>query len=366
MTARPISRRQWLHGSAGLALAAGATCFLKATARAQAPATMLTAETRILEVKGQAAKVYGLTQPDGTPGLETSLDARFQVVLANRLAEDTLVHWHGLTPPSDQDGVPELSQAPLQSGGRYSYDFAIDRPGTYWMHSHVGLQEQRLFAAPLIVHDPADARRDEQESVILLHDFNFKDPEEILQGLQAAGGGDHARQDGVPSAQGHMAMTGDAMAKPGDAMAKPGDAMSMTMDMDLNDVDFDAYLAKDRTLDDPEIIRVEPGGKLRLRIINAAASTNFHIDLGTLTGTLIAVDGHPVQPVTGKRFEIAIAQRLDIRVELPAGQGSYPILAQREGDRLRTGVVLATKAGAVAKLPEASGSPAPIASKCAS
>ena len=352
MTARPISRRQWLHGSAGLALAAGATCFLNGRARAQAPATVLTAETRILEVKGQAAKVYGLTQPDGTAGLETSLDARFRVVLTNHLAEDTLVHWHGLTPPSDQDGVPELSQAPLQSGGRYSYDFAIDRPGTYWMHSHVGLQEQRLLAAPLIVHNPADARRDEQEPVILLHDFSFKDPEEILQGLQAVGGGDHARQDGAPSAQGHMA-------KPGDAMAKPGDAMAMTMNMDLNDVDFDAYLANDRTLDDPEIIRVEPGGKLRLRIINAAASTNFQIDLGTLIGTLIAVDGHPVRPVTGTRFEIAIAQRLDIRVKLPAGQGSYPILAQREGDRLRTGVVLATKSGPIAKLPEASGSPAP-------
>jgi FtsP/CotA-like multicopper oxidase with cupredoxin domain len=359
MTAGQISRRQLLHGGAGIALAAGAGCLLNGRAFAQAPATILNVDTRVLEVKGQAAKVYSLTQPDGFAGLETSLDRRFRVDLVNHLAEDTLVHWHGLTPPSDQDGVPELSQAPLNSGGRYSYDFALDRPGTYWMHSHVGLQEQMLLAAPLIVHDPADAGRDEQEPVILLHDFSFKDPEEILQSLQAVSGGGHAHQPGTPPAHGHSAMTGGAMAKAGDAMAKMGDAGSMTMDMDLNDVEFDAYLANDRTLDDPEIIRVEPGGKLRLRIINAAASTNFQIDLGALSGTLIAVDGQAVQPVTGKRFEIAIAQRLDVRVKLPAGQGSYPILAQREGDRLRSGVVLATKSAVIAKLPEKSESEAP-------
>jgi FtsP/CotA-like multicopper oxidase with cupredoxin domain len=364
MTSHSISRRWLLHGGAGLALAAGATRLLNGRALAQAPATMLTADTRILEVKGQAAKVYSLTQPDGTPGLETSLNAPFRVGLANNLTHDTLVHWHGLTPPSDQDGVPELSQDPLGPGGRYDYDFVLDRPGTYWMHSHAGLQEQKMLAAPLIVHDPADAGRDEQELVILLHDFSFKEPEEILQNLLSADGGGHAHAAGTPSAHEHAAKSGDAMTKMGDSKAKTGGAMvkagaTMNMNMDLNDVEFDAYLANDRTLDDPDIIRVELGGMVWLRIINAAASTNFQIGLGTLTGTLIAVDGQDVLPVTGNRFQIAIAQRLDIRVKLPAGQGSYPILAQREGDRLRTGVVLATKSGTVSKLAEQGESPAP-------
>jgi len=126
----------------------------------------------------------------------------------------------------------------------------------------------------------------------------------------------------------------------------------MDMVMDLNDVEFDAYLANDRTLSDPEIVRVDPGGKIRLRIINAAASTNFMLDLGSLDGAVVAVDGHSVKPVAGRRFEIAIAQRVDIRLTLPAGQGAYPILAIREGNVARTGVFLATASGTIPKLAE--------------
>jgi FtsP/CotA-like multicopper oxidase with cupredoxin domain len=302
-----------------------------------ATATVLDVDTRILEVKGRPAKVYSLTQANGIAGLETSAGSIFRVSLNNRLNHDTLIHWHGLTPPSDQDGVPELSQPPLKGGERYDYDFPLERPGTYWMHSHVGLQEQILLAAPLIVHDPAEVALDEQNVVILLHDFTFKDPDEILQQLLAGTNGE---------GHGQHASQGSTMAK------------GMNMDMDLNDVEFDAYLANDRSLDDPEVVRVEPGGKLRLRIINAAASTNFVIDLGLLEGALIAVDGQPIVPVTGSRFEVAIAQRLDIRLRLPTGQGSYSILAQREGDSLRTGIVLATKSGTVTKISEVGEAPA--------
>jgi FtsP/CotA-like multicopper oxidase with cupredoxin domain len=128
-----------------------------------------------------------------------------------------------------------------------------------------------------------------------------------------------------------------------------GMAGDMAMGMDLNDVDFDAYLANDRTLEDPEVVRVEPGGRVRLRVINAAAGTNFWIDLGALSGELIAVDGDPVVPVREQRFPLAMAQRLDIRLALPAGEGAYPILALREGAIERTGVVLATKNAQILK-----------------
>lgn len=353
-----VSRRQLLLGSAGLILA-GSALDIVFSGPAMAAATVLNVDTRILEVKGKPAKVYGLTQPNGMAGLITSAGSRFQVALNNRLDHETLVHWHGLTPPSEQDGVPGLSQPPLKAGKRYDYDFLLERPGTYWMHSHVGLQEQSLHAAPLIIHDPAEAGLDEQNVVILLHDFSFKDPGETLKELMAGAGGEGHGQGDIAS-QDSPPKHGMAMKKQGMAMKMNMDMkMKMNMDMDLNDVEFDAYLANDRSLDDPEVVRVEPGGKVRLRIINAAASTNFFIDLGPLEGSLIAVDGQAIQPVTGSRFEIAIAQRLDIRLRLPTGQGSYPVLAQREGDRLRTGIVLATKSGAVTKLSEVGEAPAP-------
>jgi FtsP/CotA-like multicopper oxidase with cupredoxin domain len=111
--------------------------------------------------------------------------------------------------------------------------------------------------------------------------------------------------------------------------------------MDLNDVDFDAFLANDRTLADPEVVRVGHGGRVRLRIINGASSSQFWIDLGALTGNVVAVDGHSVRPVAGQRFPIAMAQRLDLLIDLPR-TGAFPVLAQLEGSPRRTGIILAT------------------------
>ena len=91
--------------------------------------------------------------------------------------------------------------------------------------------------------------------------------------------------------------------------------------MDLNDIDYDAYLANDRTLDDPETIRVEANGRVRLRIINGAAATAFTIDTGRLRGQLIAVDGQDVAT--------------DRRLDLPHRDGSAPRHPARDSERGR-------------------------------
>ena len=163
----PLSRRRFLATSMTAAVASSFAPF----SRADPDATQLRATRRVIEVNGKAANVFGLLQPDGRHGIVAAAGQRFHVKLLNELDEHTLVHWHGLTPPSEQDGVPGLSQPALPGGGDYEYDFVLARPGTNWMHSHVGLQEQQLLAAPLVVRDPAEAGRDEQEVVILLHDF---------------------------------------------------------------------------------------------------------------------------------------------------------------------------------------------------
>jgi FtsP/CotA-like multicopper oxidase with cupredoxin domain len=114
------------------------------------------------------------------------------------------------------------------------------------------------------------------------------------------------------------------------------------MAMDLNDYDWDAYLANDRTLSDPEVVQVERGGRIRLRVINAAAATVFWLDTGEAQARLVAVDGHAVQPLSGTRFGLAMGQRLDLEIDLPSEGGAWPILALREGARERTGLILAT------------------------
>jgi len=127
--------------------------------------------------------------------------------------------------------------------------------------------------------------------------------------------------------------------------------------MELNDVSYDAFLANDRTLDDPEIVGTEKGQRIRLRVINAASASNFLVDLGPLAGSLTDVDGRPIVPVMGSRFPLAMAQRADIRLSLPSEEGAWPVLFQREGDTALTGIILATKNGSVAKLADQASAP---------
>ena len=353
-TASTLSRRTFLAAT----LATGILSTLPASRSvASDSGKRLIAGSRTLEVNGRAARVYGLIGRDGRPGIRLREHERFRVELANQSGKPTLVHWHGQLPPWTQDGFPWPETPPLANGAVQSYDYA-PISGTYWMHSHVGMQEQVLMTAPLIVEDEMALREDRREIVLMLHDFTFRSPEEVLatltgtnsRGARAAvlrtdDGSGHA-----VSAQ-HSALTG--MMNMADMMNMVGhDGTNMQVPvagaphMDLNDVDFDAFLANDRTLTDPEVVRVERGGRVRLRIINGASSSQFWIDLGALTGRVVAVDGHSVRPVTGQRFPMAMAQRLDVLIDLP-GTGAFPVLARLEGSPRRTGIILATSGSRV-------------------
>lgn len=378
-----MSRRDLLAGTAALAGGLVASCpsfseELRQRGMGTAPVT-LTAGRRTLEVKGRAASVFGITQPDGRAGLFTEVGKPFHVVLNNDTGLDTLVHWHGLTPPWQQDGVPGISAPPVAPGGSANYDFPLTFPGTFWMHSHQGLQEQSLFSAPLIVRDPA-YEPDRQEVVLLLHDFTFKTPDEIYAGLRGAGSSPAGQAMGhMAAASGnHMQGMAPGTAMPSMTMASPksepmpginampamkmspdGDAGAAGMAMDLNDVAYDAFLANDRTLDDPQVIRVERGGRVLLRVINGSAASNYQIDLGDVAARLIAVDGHAVQPVEGSVFPVGIAQRLDLTLDLPADRPVMPVFAVLEGERRRTGIVLATATGFISRLPDLASANAP-------
>ena len=301
---------------------------------------LLTVAKRVLEVKGKAATVYGLTGPGGKPGLSMMLGEHFRVRVKNDTDSDTIIHWHGLTPPFGQDGVAMYGQPAIPPGGTLDYDFANTRAGTHWMHSHMGLQEQQLLAAPLIVQEVKEPLFDDQEHVVMLHDFTFRNPLDILAEL-TGGGGAHAghAMQGMDHSQMNHSASGQTM--------MTGMAGGMGM---LNDIVFDAYLANDRTLDDPEVVSVEKGGTIRLRIINGAAASNMWIDLGALEGELIAVDGNAIYPMKGTLFPIAMAQRADVRLKIPPEGGAFPVLFRPEGLKDRTGIILSTKGATVPKL----------------
>ena len=332
-----MTRRAVLVGAGAVAAgaAAGAIQWLRQPEPDTGVPVQLRAEKSTLYVDGRPGAVMRLVSATGSlnqNGLVMREGERFLVELTNGMDVPTLIHWHGLTPPWRQDGVPDVSAPALQPGKSVRYDFTVMPSGTHWMHSHVGLQEQLLLSAPLIVRKAEDHRADEQEVVMMLHDFSFTPPEELMAKL--TGG---APMPGAGHAGHAMPMAPSA---PMPAMNHGG--------MDVNDIDYDAYLANERTLNDPHVVTVEKEGQVRLRIINAAAATNYTIDLGDVEGELIAVDGDLVQPILGHRFPIAIAQRIDIRLRIPP-DSAVPVLALREGAPERTGIILAPPGAEVRK-----------------
>jgi FtsP/CotA-like multicopper oxidase with cupredoxin domain len=155
-----------------------------------------------IDVNGKKGKAYAIRQADGAAGYVGTRGQRFQVVLHNQTKEPLAIHWHGILLPNGQDGVPYVTQAPIKPGEERRYEFPIVQAGTFWLHSHFELQEQRMMTAPLILKDPADPHRGEQDVVMLLNDFTVRDPADILAELQSK-----------------ASKTG-----PGGAMQTPGDA----------------------------------------------------------------------------------------------------------------------------------------------
>ena len=354
-----LTRRHFLASTASFAATAAVLPADRLLAQSGGGVRTLNLTKRSLDVGGRAASVFGIVDSVGHHGLDIYQSDGFDVQLLNGIDAPTVIHWHGLTPPFAYDGT-EVAQALVAPGSTHDYHFSLNQSGTFWMHSHHGLTEQNLLAAPLIVRADADRGIDRQDVTVMLHDFIFTPPEEILarligepasvigsgtaamnMGMMRTGAGSVAGMDNASATGGMQGMDHAAM----------GHGTMGGMQMDLNDIAFDAYLANDRDLSDPMVVQVDRGTRIRLRIINGASSTNFWIDLGALNGTLVAVDGMDVLPVFGRRFEIAMAQRLDVEVMVPSDGVAFPILAQREGDRARTGIVLATAGAEIARLP---------------
>lgn len=329
------TRRGFLAGASALSMAG-----LTRPAFAQTPA--LTIASRQIEVLGKAAKVYGITGPDGKTGLRARAGDRFTGLVQNDTDTSLVMHWHGqvLAPEGADRAYPNGGET--APGAADAVDFALT-PGTHWMHSHQ-LTEQQLLAAPMIAVE-ADAG-DIPEAVLMLHDFTFQTPEEVLAGL----GG--SMMHGGGSGVGMMTMDHSSM-----DMSAGGDMSMMSAMTHANDIAYDAFLANDRTLADPEVVQVEAGGSLRLRIINGATASAFWIDAGALQSQVIAVDGSPCEPYAARAYPVAQGQRIDLLLTIPAGSGAYPVFAQLEASTRRTGVVLATAGATIARLAEDADTP---------
>ncbi len=314
---------------------------------AMAAAPALKVYSRTIEVNRRAAKVFNVAAKDGAKGIFANEGDRLTGSLLNATDEPLQMHWHGqIKAPFDQDRARPGGGA-ISPGQSDAHDFELT-VGTHWMHSHT-LSEQQMLAAPMVAREK-DAG-DVQDVVIMLHDFAFRSPQEILAEL---GGSDaHAGYDAATSTKAQqMPQSMPPMQHgPGMMHAMPGHGSGRMMSMaHANDVRYDAYLANDRTLNDPETVNVDKGGRVRLRIINGGTATAFFISTPGLTARCIAVDGTPCQPTEAPTFPLAQGQRIDLIVEIPREGGAFPVLAQVEAAQFVTGIVLSTPGATIRKL----------------
>lgn len=274
--------------------------------------------------------------------LKQGQDVRLSVT--NELDEDTSVHWHGVLVPFQFDGVPGLSFPGIRPGETFVYRFPVVQAGTYWYHSHSGLQEPMGHYGPIVI-DPAgpDPVAFDREYVVVLSDFSGTHPHLLMQQLK--------QQPGVFNFQ-RQTLAGllagrDQPLK--DRRAWAGMRMDPT---DISDVTGSAYafLVNGHGPKDNWTALFRPGERVRLRFVNAAAMTIFNVRIPGLKLTVVQADGQDVRPVEVDEFQISVAETYDVIVQ-PVEDKAFTLVAEAVDRSGMARATLAPRPGMSAPVP---------------
>lgn len=361
-----LSRRALLRSAGALAVATGAGALLPRRAHAAQVTSSLAAlepdvvegahvydleigetEVRIGGRRGTATTING-TLPGPLLRLREGQDTILRVT--NRLEEDTSIHWHGLLVPAEMDGVPGVSFPGIRPGETFTYRFTPRQYGTYWYHSHSGLQEQLGHYGPLII-DPADGKvpyRYDREYVVLLSDWSFESPYRILDRLKKQPDYYNFQQrtifelpreigaKGLGPALRERLMWGRMRMNPTDVADITGATYTFLLNGEGPEAGWAALF--------------QPGERVLLHIINSAAGTNFDVRIPGLPMTLVQAQGQYVEPVETDELRIAIAETYSILVA-PSEERAYTLFAESTSRSGYARGALTPREGLVAAVP---------------
>ena len=240
--------------------------------------------------------------------------------------ENTALHWHGLFLPNKEDGVPYLTQMPIKPGTTHKYTFPIIQNGTYWYHSHSGLQEQIGLYGLFIINkkkdDPTFRKGiDDLPTVpVILSEWTDLKPENVQRML-------HNANDWFAIKKGTTQSYAEAI-KQGKFSTKVTNEWKRMNAMDVSDVYYEKFLINGKNED--QLSQFKAGDKVRLRIANGGASSYFWLTYGGGKITVVASDGNDVEPVEVDRLIIAVSETYDIVVTIPEDHKSFAFLATAE------------------------------------
>lgn len=245
----------------------------------------------------------------------------------NELDEDTSIHWHGLILPYEMDGVPGVSYPGIKSGSTFTYSFPVRQSGTYWYHSHTGLQEQLGHYGPLIIDSEGPEAADyDREHIIVLSDWTFEDPHDVLATLKKLASY-YNYQERTASEFLRDAASNGLAATVSDRVAWGRMRMSPTDIADITGFTY-TYLINGRDPGSNWTGHFIPGERVRLRFINAATMSYFNVRIPGLPMTVVQADGQDVVPVETDEIQIGVAETYDVVVTTPQEDQAYTIFAE--------------------------------------
>lgn len=353
-----ITRRRFLQAGTAAALWMRWPYMLPAQAAAGGPAPPLRvtpegvdltiAETPI-EIDGRSGTA--VTINGGVPGPLLRMREGEEAVLrvTNRLDSETSIHWHGLMVPPEMDGVPGVSFPGIAPGETFVYKFTPKQSGTYWYHSHSAFQEQSGHYGPLII-EPAgmDPVAYDREHAIVLSDWTFEDTDRVFARLKKQGDYFNFQKKTLPG------FVREARAQ---GLGKALQERLMWLRMRMNPTDIAdvtgytyTYLANGYSPAANLTTLFAPGERVRLRLVNAGASTYFNVRIPGLPLTIVQADGQNVEPVTVDEFQIAVAETYDVIVT-PQADRAYTLFAEAMDRSGYARATLAPRAGMSAAVP---------------
>jgi len=351
-----IDRRRFIGRAAGGGAAAALAAWFPAWAQPVSPGLAAQLPTvsgeditlriarQTLRVDGKVSRAIGINGTIPGPLIRLKEGQKARLTVVNDLDEESSIHWHGLILPFHMDGVPGVSFPGIKARSTFVYEFPVVQAGTYWYHSHSGLQEQLGHYGPIVI-DPKDADPVgyDREHVIVLSDHSRLSPEAIFRKLKVNPGHFNMQRQTL----GGLLTGADQPLKD---RALWG---AMRMDpTDVADVNGSTYrfLVNGHGPRDNWTALFAPGERVRLRIVNASAMSIFNVRIPGLRMTIVQADGLNVVPLPVDEFQIGVAETYDVIVT-PAADRAYTFVAEVNDRSGMARATLAPRAGMNAEVP---------------
>ncbi|MBP7843542.1 MAG: multicopper oxidase domain-containing protein [Proteobacteria bacterium] len=271
----------------------------------------LTIRNEAVNLSGKKQVNFALTVNGGIPAptLEFTEGDDAEITVTNNIdsGEEASIHWHGILLPPEEDGVSYVNTPPILKGQSRTFRFKIRQHGTYWYHSHTMLQEQKGVYGAFIIHPKKKTLKYDKDIVAVLSDWSDENADKILKNLRKDGDYYLFKKNSIRSIFG-AARTGGLGTYFKNEWIRMGG-------MDLSDVGYDAFLINGKK--DSQLGVIHPGERVRLRIINAGASSYFYVSLAGLPMTIVSADGVDIEPVQAKEILMGMAETYDVIFSVP-------------------------------------------------